>query len=438
MRIRALASAVTVAVLALVVTNHTEALGRPGITPVPCPTQEWQLGDPRFDALPGAKAFFGQYDGGLYKIEIPDHWNGELALYAHGFVSTGGAQGSALRVGNAPIRAHLIEHGYAWAASSYRCNGYVPGQGLLDTMALTDLFTKFNGGRAPQRIYLTGTSMGGHVTLLGMHEFPTSFAGGLAMCPAGPELFDFFAATAAAAEVITGVEAELDTLQADIAKMSQLLGKPPDYTDKGLQLASVEIGISGGPRPFAMEGLAAGGRFAGNINPAALAGSTTPSSRAVMTTQISYAIDEKLGLTADALNQRVRRKALDAEIRNPMGPYDELAPFDGKLERPTLTMHGTGDLFVPIVLEQSLKRAVVAAGRSPLLVQRIYRIAGHCGFSQPEMIKAFDDLTTWVHQGTKPEGDEVVGDLSSAGMTFTSPLRPNDPGTIRVTAAVRP
>src|SRR5258708_195336 len=284
------------------------ALGRPGITPVPCPTQEWQLGDPKFDALPGAKAYFGQYDGGLYKIEIPDNWNGELALYAHGYVANQGAQGSALRVGNSPIREHLITEGYAWAASSYRCNGYVPGQGLLDTMALTDFFTKFNGGRAPQRVYLTGTSMGGHVTLLGMHEFPTAFAGGLAMCPAGPELFDFFAATAGAAEVITGVQAKLETLQADVAKMNEMLGKPGEYTDKGRQLASVEIQISGGPHPFAMEGLASGGRFAGNINPAAPAGSPTPSNRAGMTTHIKQAIDEGLGLTPDALNKAAPRK----------------------------------------------------------------------------------------------------------------------------------
>src|SRR5439155_9069114 len=144
--------------------------------------------------------------------------------------------------------------GYAWAASSYRCNGYVPGQGLLDTMALTDLFTKSNGGRAPQRVYLTGTSMGGHVTLLGMHEFPTAFAGGLAMCPAGPELFDFFAATSAAAEVVTGIQFTRDTTQQDLASMTELLGRSPDYTEKGRQLASIELQISGGPRPFAVEG----------------------------------------------------------------------------------------------------------------------------------------------------------------------------------------
>ena len=89
----------------------------------------------------------------------------------------------------------------------------------------------------------------------------------------------------------------------------------------------------------------------------------------------------------------------------------------GGLEQPTLTMHGTGDLFVPIFLEQSLKRAVVASGKESLLTQ---------------MIKPFDDLTAWVHQGARPAGDEVHGDLSNAGMTFTNPLRPNDPGGIRV------
>jgi enterochelin esterase-like enzyme len=135
----------------------------------------------------------------------------------------------------------LIDQGFAWAASSYRCNGYVPGIGLLDTMALTDLFTRFNGGTVPRRVYLTGTSMGGHVTLLGMHEFPTSFAGGLAMCPAGPELLDFFTATAAAAEAITGVELkQTSTLPQDLARMNEMLGTLPNLTEKGRQLASVQ------------------------------------------------------------------------------------------------------------------------------------------------------------------------------------------------------
>ncbi len=434
---RTCAFAIAAALAFAAATAHgpaASAMGRPGLNPVPCPDQSWQKGDPAFDALPGAKAFFGEYSGGIYRIEIPDKWNGELVLYAHGFVSNAGANGSMLRAQNDTIRDHLIQQGFAWAASSYRCNGYVPGIGLLDTMALSDLFVNANGGRAPQRTYLTGVSMGGHVTLLGMQEFPTAFAGGLAMCPAGPELFDFYGASSAAAEVVSGVRFHPDSLQQDLAKMNEILGAPPNYTEKGRQLASIEIQISGGPRPFAVEGLAS--RFAANYgtSPAALDNPTTPVNRALTNTHITYAIDEGLGLSAADINGAVRRKPADPAIRNPNGPYEEVVPFDGKFERPVLTMHGTGDLFVPIFLEQTLKRAVAAAGNDRLLVQRIYRIAGHCQFSQAEQIKAFDDLVAWVRDGVRPEGDDVLGDLSDAGRRFTNPLRPNDPGGLRMTA----
>jgi pimeloyl-ACP methyl ester carboxylesterase len=432
-RLRALACATVVAIVAMgAATRTTTALGKPGVTPVPCPRQEWQYGEAAFEALPGAKALSGKYDGGLYRIEIPEQWNGELVLFAHGFVTNTGPAGSTLRVSNHPFREHLVAQGFAWAASSYRCNGYVPGQGLVDTMALSDLFTQFNGGRAPQRTYLTGESMGGHVTLLGLQEFPTAFAGGLAMCPAGPELFDYYAAMSAAAEVVTGLRFHAETIQQDAMKIAELLGKPPDYTAKGRQLASIQVQVSGGPRPFAADGLAS--RFLANIatSPAALVGSTTPTNRAIDTAHITYSIGDGLGLTADAINARARRKVGDPEVRSPSGPYEEIVPFDGRIDRPLLTMHGTGDLYVPIFLQQTLKRAVAGAGNERLLVQRVYRIGAHCQFSQPEMIKAFDDLTAWVRRGTKPEGDQVTGDLSNAGLKFTDPLRPGDPGRIRI------
>jgi hypothetical protein len=265
-----------------------------------------------------------------------------------------------------------------------------------------------------------------------MHEFPTAFAGGMAMCPSGPELFDYTTAVGAAAEAITGIQFKTGTTREDLAKMTELLGEPPNYTQKGRQLASVEIQISGGPRPFAVEGLAS--RFLSNISGGALAGSTAPSSRVVTNANYKYRIDEDLGLTSSWLDAAVRRKAPDMEFRNPMGPFDELVPFDGRIERPLLTMHGTGDLFVPIHLEQTLNRAVTAAGKQSLLVQRAYRIAGHCGFNADEQARSFDDLVKWVRQGVKPAGDNIMGDLSDAGRQFTKPLRESDPGTIRIAA----
>jgi pimeloyl-ACP methyl ester carboxylesterase len=438
MRTQIVAAALLGTALAFAFADRPHAeIGKPGLTPVPCPQQEWQPGDSAFEPLPGAKAFHGKYDGGLYRIEIPDSWNGDLVLFAHGFVANTGQNGSMLRVGVHRFREHVVKQGYAWAASSYRCNGYVPGQGLLDTMLLSDLFKQANGGKAPGRTYLTGESMGGHVTLLGMQEFPTAFAGGLAMCPAGPELFDYYAAMSAAAEVVSGVQFHADTVQQDLAKMADAFGKAPDYTEKGRQMASIEIAVSGGPRPFAIEGLTS--RFAANYGTSmgALLGSTTPTNRAVDTAHIKYSIGEGLGLSPDALNTKARRKAGEPEVRGANSPYEEVAQFDGKIQRPVMTMHGTGDLFVPIFLEQTLKRAVTAAGSEKLLTQRVYRIGAHCQFSQPEMTRAFDDLVTWVTKGQRPEGDEVEGDLANAGTTFTNPLRPNDPGGRTVTTAQR-
>jgi hypothetical protein len=226
-------------------------------------------------------------------------------------------------------------------------------------------------------------------------------------------------------------------VQSNTEQMADMLGQPPNYTDKGRQLASVEIHLSGGPRPFAGEGLASGGRFIGNISGAALAGSTTPSSRVVTNAHYKYSIDPGLGLSPQQLDSAVRRKVPDAEYRNQTAPFDELIPFDGKIERPVLTMHGTGDLFVPIHLEQTLNRAVTAAGRQNLLVQRVYRIAGHCMFNAQEQWQAFGDLVKWVRDGVKPDGDSVFGDLSDAGRKFTNPLRPNDPGTTKIEPVAR-
>jgi len=247
------------------------------------------------------------------------------------------------------------------------------------------------------------------------------------MCPSGPGEMDFLTAVATASELIGGVRVSDSTREQDVERLTGILGKPSAYTDKGRQLASVQIEISGGPRPFAVEGLAT--RFTENVSAAASLSTVDAWDRVATNADVRYAIDETLGLTSDAINTRVRRKAADPQARSVDGPYDETIPFDGRIERPLMTLHGTGDLYVPISLERLLKQAVDAAGKQQLLVQRIMRIAGHCGFSQSEQIRAFDDLARWVHVGPRPEGDDVLGDLNDAGLKFTDPLRPGDPGT---------
>ena len=408
-----------------------------GLNPIPCGALPASKEPASFTALAGAKSYFGDYEGGMYRIEVPDAWNGELALVMHGtnFGTAMSFSGGATNVFAATpeLREYFITNGFAWAASTYRCNGYIPGIGLSDTILLKDLFSKVTGKATPQRTYLMGNSMGGFQTQLGMHAYPTMFDGALAMCGMNSANWDFYVAAGAAIEYISGLKfTDPATVAATQARMAAITGLPGSLTAKGLQFASVVINNSGGPRPFAIEGLVP--PFNGSptyqflMSGATLAGSTTPGNRTRGNSTWKYVVDAGLGITGAELDANVRRIAVDPSIYQ---AYEETRPLTGKIERPLLTMYTTADFIVPVINAQALQRAVDGAGRSNLLVQRYIRAPGHCGYSGAEQTQAFGDLVKWVRLGQRPEGDDVFGDLSDAGKKFTNPRRPGDPGTIR-------
>src|SRR5262245_57848388 len=62
---------------------------------------------------------------------------------------------------------------------------------------------------------------------------------------------------------------------------------------------------------------------------------------------------------------------------------------------PLITLHETGDAWVPLSLEQSYRRRTIAAGASDLLVQRVFRAGSHCGFYGETRERTFDDLVAW-------------------------------------------
>ena len=79
---------------------------------------------------------------------------------------------------------------------------------------------------------------------------------------------------------------------------------------------------------------------------------------------------------------------------------------------PLLTLHTTGDGQVPIEQARILRRRVDAAGRHRLLVQRVIRDAGHCGFTSTEWEASLEALLRWVGRGVRPEGERRAGSAS--------------------------
>lgn len=383
--------------------------------------------DPAFVALPRASASFGEYAGGVYRIEIPAGWNGGLVMFAHGYAG----EGTVAAVGNPPIREHLIAGGYAWAASSFRGNGYRPDWGVDDTLALRQLFVEQHG--EPRWTILYGQSMGGHIVTASLELHPAVYQAALPECGVltGIGVIDYLAAYTAAAEYISGVPllSQPDPAALTSAVTSQwlpLMGRPGAYTALGERFDSVVKYLMGGDLPLRLEGLA--GRYTANISllsPGIRA--LSPAGRAESTLGIRYQIDPDFGLSDDELNAGITRIApLPGSRSAEENPV--FAEFSGRIRVPVLSLHTTGDAFVPFKLEQDYRRLTLATGTSDLLVQRAIRRPNHCQFTEAERSLAFDDLVAWLESGAKPEGDDVLtADLPSIGLRWTTPLLPEDP-----------
>ena len=362
-----------------------------------------------FDALVGTTTtrLWGVHGGAGYRIEVPENWNGDLVLYAHGF--RGG--GLELTVSNPPIRRYLVEHGFAWAASSYATNGYDVTQGVKDTH---DLGTLFNGLVAnPNRVYFTGTSMGGHITGVAIEQYPNAYVGAMPMCGVmgDNKLFDYFVENHLTAHVLAGLDVPFPFppgySTTIVPQLRAAFGAPfpSTLTPLGVKYAGVVENLSGGKRPMFDPGF----RFAptgGNFLLSQGVGSQEGTRTNIGTV---YQIDADPALSSEeiALNADVLRIDLDPQARREQG-LAGVPAIAGSFRMPVLSMHTLGDLFVPFSMEQIYARRAAENGVDDRLVTRAIRDINHCGFNTVEMENGFADLVHWVVDGVKPDGDDIL------------------------------
>ncbi len=395
-----------------------------------------------FTALPGATAMWGTHGKAGYRIEVPDAWNGKLVMWAHGFREGGGLE---LTVDNHPLRELLIPFGYAWAASSYSRNDYEVTSGVQTTHALAMLFGDIVG--EPELIYMTGASMGGHVTAVSIEQYGDTYDAALPICGVLGDyaLFDYFLDFNSAAQQLgTGasqypvdpVVYTLVTVPTIKVSLEGLPGTWPFFLNTaGENLKSLTELRSGGVRPNFDEAW-----FFWNTFPSFITGpgnflfdtgfgdGTVPSSPGVGidNTDTVYQFDTDPNLTPaeQALNDNIVRVAQDPQGRNPNG-LSQVPVISGDINIPVLTLHNLGDLFVPILNEVEYAKRVAAHGKSDLLVQRAIRGVNHCGFTPQEFGGAFLDLVFWLELGIKPGGDNFLDPAEVAnplfGCNYTNP-----------------
>ena len=387
-----------------------------------------------------------------YRVEVPANWNGKLVMYAHGFAGNG----NVLSVQNPSIRRYLIQNGYAWAASSYSKNYYDVQAGIEDTNALALEFTKIaaKNGRvlvAPSKIYITGVSMGGHISAAAIEDETAitannkvKYAGAVPMCAVAgdTELFDTFAAIQVAAQTIGGfannpTEKWLDIEPQVRAALFTTFPSAPNGV-KGAQFASILQNLTGGPRPLFAQGLAFGGSFQSAYGTFGSDGTVTGilNKNILDTNRYVYTIDGDAAASA-AINASAQKltAAPDAN-RVRRGSLRWIPKVHGQFNVPVVSIHTLGDLFVPFSMQQVYQKRTAANGNSTWLVQRAIRGASHCDFTVAESETAFDDMIKWERDGVKPLGDDVVTPAvvaaTSYGCKFTkNNLGPDDAAFVR-------
>jgi len=387
-----------------------------------------------FTALPGATAYWGVHGGAGYRIEVPENWNGDLVMWAHGFRGTD----LELTVDNHPLRLLLISQGYAWAASSYSRNDYDIHTGVHDTHSLA---RRFNGivGR-PERIILSGASMGGHITAVSIEQYPNTYDAALPICGvmADYELFDYFLDFGAAAQQIgTGSSVfPVDppiyiglTVPAIKSNLEAFPGGWPNFLNADGQNFKKLVELrSGGERPNFDEAwffwntfpeFASGpGNFLFDL---AIGDGKLPRTPGVGVdnSDTVYQFDTNPALTPEeqALNDNIVRVTADPQGRHPNG-LSQVPVVEGNPQVPVLTLHNLGDLFVPVLNQVVYAERVAANGQSDNLVQRAIRGSLHCDFTAEELSAGFLDLMDWVNGGPKPGGDDFSDPAAIADPLF--------------------
>ena len=395
--------------------------------------------------------FAGTLDGAVYQIEVPANWNGKLVMYAHGFRGND----VPLTVNGPSIRRHLIQQGYAWAASSYSRNYYDVRAGVEDTNKLALRFNTITAaaGRTlatPSRIYITGHSMGGHITGAAIEAEAAATAvnkvayhGAVPMCGVmgDAELFNQFAAVQMSAQALAGLPKYPSANWADISAQvtSTLFTTFPSVpTATGAKFVSVLQNITGGPRPLFAQGLAFGGSFPSMWG--ALGGDGTITgilNQSILDTNaFTYKIDGDEAGSAALNAAALKLTAVPEANRLRRDGLRWIPQINGEIKIPVVSIHTLGDLFVPFSMQQVYQKRVAAKGNSQWLVQRAIRGASHCDFTVAEQVEAFEAMVKWERDGIKPSGDDVVTAATVAaptyGCTYTrDTLGPDDGGTTR-------
>ena len=331
----------------------------------------------------------GVINGAPYYIEIPAQWNKGLVLYAHGYTVVGSrppAQDSPRMNG---VRDAFLSRGFAFAASDYSVQGWAVKEAIEETEALRRYFVAKHG--APSETYITGHSLGGHITMAIIERYPEVYQGAMPMCgPLGAAvdflnngLFDMLVTFEALFPGTIGSPYEPSAETG--SKVKAAIAADPERAAKYAQHYGRTVGQLPGVLSFFQV-------IAGELKQRA-GGEPFDNRNHIY-----------IGFGDDVtLNRSIKRYAAVPAAREYVRQY---ATPTGRISDPMLTIHTTSDALVLGNDVTAYEVPAALAGTSDRFVARFVDANGHCNFTPAQTGNAFDALLEWARQGKRPAAGE--------------------------------
>lgn len=386
-------------------------------TPVACPPAVGDL----------ATCWSGQDDNGAwYTFAVPDDWNGDLVVHAHG--------GPGLDPGSDPERSTedldrwsvMVREGYAWVGSAYRRGGYGARMAVADTENARLVFEEAVG--VPGRTFAHGQSWGGDVAAKLVEVHPTSYDGALltnGVLAGGSRGYDYRVDLRVVYQYYCGNHPRPTEVQYPLwmglregstmtsaglrSRLQECTGYQSDPADRtALQQRNLDdiLAVTRIPERTIESHL----RFATftfrDIVHHRLDGRNPFSNRGV---RYSGSHDDK------ALNAGVERFAADPTARRDLS-WD--SDPTGAVQVPTVTLHAIDDPTAFVEHESAYRESREGAGTDDLLVQAFSRESEHSSLSDSGYATVMAALAGWVETGVRPTPELIAADCPAADARY--------------------
>jgi pimeloyl-ACP methyl ester carboxylesterase len=371
-----------------------------------------------------------QTSGAVTRVCMPAAglWNGDLVVFAHGYVSPEepvGIPESQLSLPDGTSLPGIVNAlGFAFATTSYSKNGLAVLAGIADVRDAVSVFVDEQG--PPRHTYLVGASEGGLVTALAVERSPEVYSGGVAACgPVGDfrrqinywgdfrVLFDLYFPGLLPASAVSVPQSVRDQWESTyVPRITMAFAARPAALDKLLRVSRAPFDPADADSKVATAlGLLWYNVFATMDGIATLGGQPFDNTTRFYT-----------GSGNDfLLNLLVKRyRANPLAVQEMEGSYQT----SGRLAVPLVTLHTKADPIVPYWHEPLYSWKALLGGSGLLHANLAADRYGHCSFEPAETVFALGLLVLAVEGREMPNAERVLT-TESARQRYRSLARAN-------------